>query len=292
MQLSLPWRFGWPPTSIPVLNRGHPLARGLIGCWLPGVLGGFDLCSNTQLIKSANASFYPTTDGMGSGAITLGSYCGWNSANLAAPSPLLSWSQLTIFYRGTIIGNSDSYACLAGIAWDNANTSPYFSAAMAAQGGVTDWSQLAAAWANGTSFTSGPVISLIPTLGREISLASTFVSNGGNVNLYLNGALQNTTAFGTNPPNFGTTPQFVIHLTPSQVARTPNASNNAAFVWNRALSQTELVYLHNDPYCFLWYPEDDIFAEMVGLAALPISQIPVFQIANSMGWRKTDLEGY
>jgi len=35
-------------------------------------------------------------------------------------------------------------------------------------------------------------------------------------------------------------------------------------LWNRTLSAQEASQIHNDPYCFLIYPEDEIFATLVG----------------------------
>jgi len=37
--------------------------------------------------------------------------------------------------------------------------------------------------------------------------------------------------------------------------------------WSRALNANEVAQLWKDPYCFLIYPEDDIFAELVGTSA-------------------------
>jgi len=42
-----------------------------------------------------------------------------------------------------------------------------------------------------------------------------------------------------------------------------------AALWNRTITAAEARQLHDDPYCFLIYPEDEIFASLVGVTAAP-----------------------
>lgn len=46
-------------------------------------------------------------------------------------------------------------------------------------------------------------------------------------------------------------------------------------LWTRALSDEEVLQLHTDPYCFLIYPEDEIFSEWVG-TVIAVAPTPVF----------------
>lgn len=41
-----------------------------------------------------------------------------------------------------------------------------------------------------------------------------------------------------------------------------------AAAWNRALTDAEMLQLHLDPYCFLIFPEDEIFATLIGVGGV------------------------
>lgn len=70
-----------------------------------------------------------------------------------------------------------------------------------------------------------------------------------------------------------------------------SAGGGANFVYyfalwnNRALSATDASLLHNDPYCFLIYPEDEIFATLVGVTAATTSEDQYHQPWSSIGRR-------
>lgn len=46
--------------------------------------------------------------------------------------------------------------------------------------------------------------------------------------------------------------------------------------WDRRLSAAEMLQVHNDPYCFLIYPEDEMFAMLVGVTITPPASVLSF----------------
>ena len=82
---------------------------------------------------------------------------------------------------------------------------------------------------------------------------------------YFDGKPLTTTATATAVASTVGQPMF-NSLAPA----TANASNGVngwifyGAVWNRTLTANEAFILHNDPYCFLIYPQDEIFATLQG----------------------------
>lgn len=87
-------------------------------------------------------------------------------------------------------------------------------------------------------------------------------------NIYFDGKLANTTA---------TTASFTTAVASACFNNASSAGSNTfngtvgivyyGAMWNRTISAAEARKIHDDPYCFLIYPEDDMFATLVGTAA-------------------------
>jgi hypothetical protein len=95
-------------------------------------------------------------------------------------------------------------------------------------------------------------------------------TSGSSADLYGNGVFDNTFA-GTTTFS-GDSQAQIMYATASINAGQTFGTSFQGFVpyyamWSRALSAAEMMLLHQDPYCFLIYPEDEMFSTLVGAAA-------------------------
>ena len=304
MQLSLPWRFGQnrPFSSIPCINWAHPLAAGLqyylfdCGC---GVV--IDLVSGAQGALTIAGS--PTV-----GSIST-SYIGTAYKFVAQPGVTTSWCvNLPSLPRGLTFGNTFpySYACgyiptanagslfnptiLFTCADSGNNTGPYYGMVGSSLtpcfgfGNTTQTNSTATLTAN--IYATGVGVALTSTTGTGYAV------QGLSAALF---KVDSLTISSTATPA-GVVPVFGDGTsgTGSNHIQGYNGFIFYAAAWQpRTLTQEEVRQLHDDPWCLLWYPEDDIFAELVGAAGPPPSIIPaVFSVANATNWRQTRIRGY
>src|SRR3974390_639081 len=286
MQLSLPWRFGQakPFGSIPQINWHHPLAQGLVFC-------GYDQSGMIiDLVGGRPMKSVGTKDSVISSAWGSGLNYNLDGSKYFTSDAALRASYTTISFACAYVqtGTVGSYASPFMRSANNNATTPYtnfvvnLNPAAAGQNTVSI----------GYSLTGPAVAQSANWTGNANNVFTTILGTvDTGYKFYAQGILRDS-ASGAYVP-FNTQDSVVFSGVSDAAATNPFAGfvYYGAF-WNRVLSASEAVQLHQDPYCFLWYPEDDIFAELVGLAALSVSQIPVFQIANPSGWWKTDLEGY
>lgn len=100
------------------------------------------------------------------------------------------------------------------------------------------------------------------------------VGQGGTLYFYVNGYRQATLAGGSRttvvaPVNT----QFGAN--PSTGGATFSGKYELIQAWKRPLQADEISYLYNDPYAGLTFPQDDILAELVGVAAAASGHTPI-----------------
>jgi hypothetical protein len=230
------------------IDWSHPLANGLIGCWLPGIHGPVDLCGNhPDLFVQPLSIPGATVEGpaqFSSPGSTIGGMSG------QSPDMFKNATQVTLYWRGTPMGSDGaSYSSLCGIVFNVGQGPPYLVYNLQLQG---DWNSFLPAWNTGGTWTLGPATNLTGFYGQQISLGATFVV-GGNVFGYVNGVSVASKAFGASPPNV--TPTSTTIINGNNAAGGPSAYANAhcniALIYNRALSADEMAWLDREPYSFL-----------------------------------------
>ena len=110
------------PNGLLKIDWSHPLATGLIGCWVPGVMFGIDLTGNTpDLVGVPNgAGQLPGTTTCVEGP-ALQSLSGTLDFGLNGPvtvgGPLTTWTSLTGFWRGLIGRKPELISRPAAFSW-------------------------------------------------------------------------------------------------------------------------------------------------------------------------------
>lgn len=249
------------PTGKLKIDWTHPLASGLVGCWVPGVMGGIDLAGKTAPLSFVASSIGVAPEGPG----VIGSSGGNLAMSGPAGSPLYAWTSGFSFYIRGYQGVSDtnSNTNLFSITYNNAVDSPYFILSTQANSGQTggtvnvNWNS----GGNGESiFNAFPQL----TAGSSFSRGAALVVNG-LAYAYNNGAYTTGNTFGgASLPSYGTLPQLSINGFNSNLyGRDTGSTVYILAFWSRALSADEMAWLDLEPYCFL-IPEE---AELPALYA-------------------------
>jgi len=251
--------------SIPRINWDHPLTVGLIGCYLPGVLRGYALVgpalsngnggAGAQGITQDGASLKSTTSGSSRGLVA------------TAPSNFKTWTGMTQYWRGVLNGNCDPYCNLFGVSYTDSDTNPYIH--LAISGDSDGYARLRAFYNAGGSGVTGPSVDVTGRYGQVVSFATSALV-GGLINFYVNGVPLGSPNSLTALPISSANSKVVLNQGIDAVNRSPNADCTAAYIWSRELTGVELKLLHDDPYCFLIYPEDEIFSRLVGGVAVTL----------------------
>lgn len=244
----------WP--SLPRLNWAHPLTRGLLfygydtgaGCLLDLVDGDTSTAAGTTPPGNKPSRF-------GSGL----TYAETGGSRVFAADTQINKMLLTARY---------SLAC----AW-------YISALPSAAGvfvspfGIGDagtTQQATMMWASGaTNDMQWALNNVNPAVFTANSINTFHSSVCANTsataqNIYLDGGLKTTTALTAAVTT--TTAQVTFNANAPASLNVTGVNGKVFFgaIWTRTLTAQEAFILHNDPYCFLIYPEDEIFAQWVG----------------------------
>ena len=248
--------------GIPRINWSHPLAWGLVTCYMPGAYGKtiYDLTGQSpHLAWQTNAARGLYVEGVG-----LNSRAANGGAQATATANLKMTVGASLFWHGLVVSQDIVVnSCdLIGVDYDNANNAPYFGYGITT--GVLSGTDIGLQWNSGgaAAFSSA---TLTPTNETLYSIGGTFAI-GGNAVLYADGAVLNSTAFGASAPSYTASSMLSIGAWSSEPTYAFQGITGIACAWNRVLSAAEMLELHNDPYCFLIYPEDEIFAA-VGISS-------------------------
>lgn len=247
-----------PWTSIPRINWSHPLTRGMIfygydtgaGLIVDLVDGDVQVSGTrpTNAVSQFGQGFRYTSGGAAPFFPIDGPIC---------RSLLNSRYSIACAWYITALP-SIAFTCPFGI---NDNASSNAAAFLWDSGGTTDM-QFSVANTNPTPFTANSINKYHTLVGTNVT--------GVAQSVYYDGVLTAT----TNLTATFTTAVCAPCFNTTTANATPVGNGIAGWVyygayWNRTILAQEAHLLHHDPYCFLIYPEDEMFAQMVGVTAGP-----------------------
>lgn len=247
-----------PWNSIPQINLAHPLARGLIfygydtgtGCLI-------DLVEGLRPLAATNPRTAPFYLGAGLKYASGGAQIKFPISTPINNSFVSSrYSIATAWYINSLTSiswtcpfgvNDASSGSASSILWDAANNLDM---------------QWTLANTNVTTFSTNTINQYHSVVGTNTSATAQ--------NVYFDGALKSTSAVTST---FSTSTMFACFNTAVPGGATVAGGIDGwvpyGALWNRTITAPEAFLLHNDPYCFLSYPEDDMRATWVGAAATP-----------------------
>lgn len=263
-----------PYNSVPRIDWSHPLAAGLATYCYDAGGSIIDLVYGHQMTMGANgtAPFGSQQSQFGRGKqIPLD---GWGFmppfpvgkiAPFGGTAPF-SAAMGTLF-TGTTGPSSPDSACAT--IQDAANTEDtFFGFNTFPPTDGTNPNKVAAVFTNANVCTFN--INIAPGTFQAWSMTAIT----GSAQLYYNGAADNTYS-GTTTFNSDTTAQVMYNTASINTGQQfGNGANGFIFyfaMWGRPLSAQEHLQLSQDPYCFLIYPEDEIFETLIGVSGGAIS---------------------
>jgi hypothetical protein len=220
------------------VNWQHPLSTGLIFACVPSLATADLVTVGSVALQSTLVSDWSNSTPEGPGLFCDNTATTRGPIWAGIPSVFSTWTALTIYWRAMHLGNAGTTpSWLLGVSYNNGFGSPAAIASImfSLPGGSVN---VSAAWNNaGTDeFISGGHANNVMT-----SWCATFVV-GGNVNLYRNASLiSGPTAFGAS---YSTLDPNRIYFQTFGV----NATATVGYIWNRALSVSEISALDLDPY--------------------------------------------
>jgi hypothetical protein len=267
MQLYVPIRRGQakPWSSIPRINCSHPLTAGLTNYWYDTGTGAvIDLVTGRTMVPAAG-NVKPPPAGSPFGRANYYSTVGLYGMVDPATNPKQAWAAPFSFACGwwqvatPVTGANPVYFTLQ----DNTGNTPFAL--------YTDTSNLRIAYGN-----ASPAIAFTQPGNNTFNVFVGVATGASTQSNYLNATLFSSTQTSAYT---GTVMSYNINGTDVGWSASATESNAAIVyfgaVWLRALSATEAAQLYQDPYCFLIYPEDEMFATLVGIAtitSLPYNQ--------------------
>ena len=270
-----------PWASIPRIDWDHPLTKGLIGYWYDAGSGPIDLVTGAQrtLNNVSNPPLAgPRASKYGSGLLAA------RGASIA--TGMLSFPELPIWQT---FFNAAPYSFAVGFmlptAPSSGDSSILFTICDAttetpikfgvASASATDFLY---SYGNNTQIVTASGFTKVGQFQTTVGVAKT----AGGSQTYIDGVPALTSAAiatSTWPPS-GSKPRF--HGFGSYASQVIGASTvYFGAIWNkRELSAAEARLIHHDPYCFLIYPEDEMFGAVVGVDAAISGTLAVEETAD------------
>jgi hypothetical protein len=234
-----------PPIDA-ALDWGHPLARGLVSAFLcNGGAPPRDLVTGTQLIPGTSSArgneggFYSGTGG------------GTNGAGAVAPSQLQLTTH-TFLWRGRHYGGENITLPYFGLLFDNANSSPFFSAGIGPDSNVSA-DNVCVFFNNGSTFVDLSInVSLSTRYNKPLQFVGCY--KPGFQALYDNGVLVGS---GTDASvtTYGATAPFCMVGNIYSNNQWTNAEAHLGLMWNRILTAAEVAWLQVEPYAMFVPPK-------------------------------------
>lgn len=230
------------PVGAVQIDWSHPLARDLIGAWLPGISYGVNLAGKgADLAMVTTASVVCTPEGPAFNHTANG-----QALSATAPPAFKGLADASIYWRGTNAGNATDNSAILWVNYDNIGSAPYaifgLSKAIGAQDAYVIFNLGGSV--NTTSHVSLSPQNGIVSLGCSVSdntranLAQLF-QNGVNAGVDI--------AYGA-PSTSTATSRVQIQ---SDTDRYLNGSTLVGYIWARRLNAAEHMQIHLDPYCLL-----------------------------------------
>ena len=254
-------RAAYKPAGLPRIDWGHPLAWNLSFAHLFDV-GGLPLfLGNGATVASYQNSSIPKIGSQGTGMGGVAGFWGADSGSNTYVANTTAGSFLIHCFAGFASSDTNNHVTLS--LGKQFLTGPNLNSTITAgnfQGGWWNGSTDARITA-GVSFAAGTA----NTHGITYDTTTTTA--------YFNGV-----SIGTHAtPTLGSTVGSIFNVGQYDTFDAANcffttASDRiyAAFIWDRKLSPSEMQAISADPYCFLIWSDDDLFASMlVGVASAP-----------------------
>jgi len=262
------------------INWGHPLSKGLVGCWLMNEGGGNklkDLLNSTASIT--NGTWKSTIRGVGNLLADDGSaiITGGSSAvlpNSVSVIVVADYQKTSGIFSGSDNNTGCTYETLRVLDDD---LSPTLFAGTAF--GATDNLIFSA---DKSSLAQGCNGSTTLVVGKFYTFAGTFQYTGsgnhaGNWDCYVNGKKDNTSVnnlpvagivappFANKAFRFGRHPQW---------GGGSGVTFNLIYIYNRALSPSEIQSLYVSPYQFVYRPSKKMYFVVGGGGAVNVTVTP------------------
>lgn len=223
--------------KLPILIRGHPLARGLIGAWLFYEGTGSVIRNAVTGLGNGTVVGNPVWVAGGMKFDGAGDYISLGTnANFRLTTAVSMFVSFTILDRA---GGGDP-ACIMGrgeedyrLYWHGGDSYKFkFDLGL----WKTDWSQV--------------VSTTVATNNTSYTIAATWDGAGGNrpQRIYINGKVEGETIRAQATTSSQADDVLAIATQGDQTARTINAIVHAALLYERELAASEVCQLHADPY--------------------------------------------
>jgi len=233
-----------PPKGA-MLNRGHPLARGLKGCWLMNEGGGTivnDMSRNGGVIQLAAAAASPT----------------WSACDLG---PALSFDGGDYAIQSFETSPLDITGSLTIVTYVNPSSLTGYPTVVSKWGASGNKQfKLAAALNNGA-----PYIDISPngsgdvyragasnlTVGAWNQLAGVYNSTAATLDIYKNGVLSNGGLTGTVTTSiFSSSARICVGASDdASFSNKYSGKIGYVYIYNRALTPTDIMNLYRSPFC-------------------------------------------
>jgi hypothetical protein len=263
-----------PRCSVPIgrlaIDWSHPLANGLLACYVPGAMGGINIANpgNGDIARDTAAAPFNGVGVEGAGLTTTVA----NSGMFAfAPVSFKGLGAYSLYYRAFVLGNSSASCSLLGMSYDNAGGSPYVLVEIGAAGGGTTAAPLSLGWNVAGTLVSDLAIIPAFTANTIASVGATFTNNG-NVVGYSGGVNRGAAAWGSGLPASALTSQIEFNTYGGAATRFSNTTAFIGCIWSRALSDSEMAQLDADPYGFLIPAEAELPVVFSPSIAPPITK--------------------
>jgi hypothetical protein len=249
-------RYAKPPAGGRI-DLGHRMAPGLVGAFAfsdgSGLYSRSLLSERDKLLLTGNTAFTLSEIGNGIYSPNSGSFTGaFMGPGFGAdvPSPQLKPPAVTCFWRGIIRSNGTrtNNPVLAGMAYDNANTSPFLSYAVGRPG--SDATAIYFSYASPAN-TFTPVTGLVT---NNVPLSACLTHIAGSSRFYANGRLVGSDSTAGDIAYHATLSTFVINRHATVGGDSCDAFTDVVYVWNRVLSADENLELADDPHGLIIVP--------------------------------------
>lgn len=244
-----------PPASLDVeIDWNHPLAAGLIGCYVPGSARGLNDIAGIGPTLTAPAGSNQVGP-YGSGLLTTAT----NSMARATLPAAYKLSTITLFWRGipqaAYAGGYTSV--LFGSTAHSGDTAPSLSASIAilatnnTSSGTPVYAWVQGDDGGGTLTAAYAETAVSPTLGAIQSAAVTF--SNATPNVYVDGALKSSTTSlsSLSAPQYYSDSQLCLGGYAPVTTRESQTLNQMGAIWNRALTAAEIEWLDKEPFAML-----------------------------------------
>jgi hypothetical protein len=242
------WRNGFRSPARKVIDWTHPMAADLVSYHVPGgastakdLCGRFDIPAHSAVASHGTTKFGP---GMVNTADNQGSLLVIGDAH-----PLCLQPPLTVMTAFVVNSTPNGRAFYYGSVYSQSGFSPYVSYGFA-NAGFDAW--FALQYNDGTNLQEASWTGAnFSTPGVRVCVGT--ITSAGTA-LWVNGARRATGA-GTSTILYrsvgtGSASTLAVFSDPG-TTRTANTTWNAGAVWNRALTDAEIIRLSADPFLFL-----------------------------------------